>query len=42
MVGQGEPPTEKTVEEIARETEEALACAARLEQEATRKRHNGQ
>jgi hypothetical protein len=41
MVGQDEPPTKKTVEEIARETEEALSHVARLEQEAAGKRHNG-
>jgi hypothetical protein len=40
MVRHGEQPTEKTAEEITQETEEALTCAARLEQAAAGKRHN--
>jgi hypothetical protein len=41
MVGQGEQSVKKTIEEIAWETEVALTRAARLEQAATDKRHNG-
>jgi hypothetical protein len=40
MVGQGEQPVEKTIEEIVRETEEELVRAARLEAAAAGKRHN--
>jgi hypothetical protein len=42
IVGQGEEPHEKTVEEIQREVEEEIARAARLARDAERgKRHNG-
>jgi hypothetical protein len=34
MVGQGEQPTEKTTEEIAREAEEELTRAAQLARDA--------
>jgi hypothetical protein len=40
MVGKGEPPADKTTEEIALEAEEEMACATRLAQEEARKRHN--
>jgi hypothetical protein len=40
MVGQGEPPTDKTTEEIAREAKEEIACVARLAQDAARNIHN--
>jgi hypothetical protein len=40
MVGKGEPPTDKTTEEIALEAEEETACATRLAQEEAGKRHN--
>jgi hypothetical protein len=42
MMGNGEKPLEKTVEEIQREAEEEIALAACLAKEAERgKRHNG-
>jgi hypothetical protein len=42
MVGNGEEPPEKAVEEIQWEAEEEIAHAARLAREAERgKRHNG-
>jgi hypothetical protein len=42
IVGQGEEPHEKTVEEIQREVEEEIARAAHLARDAERgKRHNG-
>jgi hypothetical protein len=41
MVGQGEEPPEKTIEEIQREVEEEIAWAAHLARDAERgKRHN--
>jgi hypothetical protein len=39
MVGEGEQPLEKTVEEITREAEEEISWAAHLAR--TRKSHNG-
>jgi hypothetical protein len=42
IAGQGEQPTEKTTEEIARETEEVLTRTAWLEAAAASKRHNDQ
>jgi hypothetical protein len=42
MVGQGEEPPEKTIEEIQREAEEEIARATRLARDAKRgRRHNG-
>jgi hypothetical protein len=42
MVGNGEELPDKAVEEIQRETDKELACAAHLSREAKRgKRHNG-
>jgi hypothetical protein len=41
MVGQGEEPPEKTIEEIQQEAEEEIARASRLASDAERgKRHN--
>jgi hypothetical protein len=40
MVGQGEPPIEKTIEEIARESEEVITRVARLAEAAVGKRCN--
>jgi hypothetical protein len=42
MVGQGEEPPEKTVEEIQQEAEEEIAQATHLARDAEReKRYNG-
>jgi hypothetical protein len=41
MVGQGEQHVKKTTEGITREVKEEIALAARLEQVAAGKRHNG-
>jgi hypothetical protein len=42
IAGQGEQPTEKTTEEIARETEEVLARMVWLEAAVASKRHSDQ
>jgi hypothetical protein len=42
MVGLGQQSVKKTIKEIARETEETLACAASFEQATSGKRHDGQ
>jgi hypothetical protein len=39
MVGQGEPPTDQTTEEITREAKEEMARVAWLAQEATGRKH---